>query len=1327
MLKKAIAISMVTIMTLSTLPGMMANASPPPASVDVSQPDLKAVYNKQDIASAVPIMKSTVSRDNNNVVTLNWDAVPGAVGYNIYDATFKSQQTSAPFKNTYNAPVKLTETPVTSNTYVNGALDGGTNGLVHRLTIKAVAGDGTEFSTATEQIGILAYPNTPYGTRLTSLQGKTLKLPVSDFTNNMEFVGLNIRDDKWQYWCYSALEDPNNPGKIHLFLTRIPAAGDFGATWRTKSEIVHMVGDSYEGPFTEIGVVRTNGKMADPAFTSAHNSRIKYIDGKYVLLYIELRNPIAPETAPPQSIVMETVDPRDLPDGHLPTIPNDESYWTPVTGVNGVADGVVIKSDLAKKKVNNPDILKTQSGTYNIMYKSDTPGGGDLIYKATSNNLTGPYTPTIDSITGNPAAIANQYYLNPSYNTEDHQLFEWKHKYFMLNYDLYSKYTSNEGGTYPGVLWVSRDGEKFDASDAYIAEGVLSDYVKKPSGALSCYGGDSGGTTRMERPYLIFDKNGTPIYFTGTNAWNYDGDENGGTSNVPGLANDNLFRIKPLPMHNIKVSSSANTNGRVTVTKVEGNATRTSTEKGEQYDDVYFTVSPDENYMLKSGTLIATAIDSIGTSINVKIESLGGGQYRLIMPPGDVTITAIFRSALPANISGVNVTQSGTVLQGGTAQFAAEVIGTGGFDGGVTWAVSGNASTYTTINSSGLLTLSPYETASQLTVKATSVDDTTKNGSMTIDIVKNVAVMDSNMTNAVVTASSYFDNNAANYAYPRNVNDGATAYAALTSIAPPAGSSYATTKPAGSDSPSNTYYAGTGAANLMWQPASSPRDTSPWLQFTFNTAQTFNTIISFEGAAHNGDGYLKAYDLQTSTDGANWTTVQQIEYPTPSTLKKIVTLNVPITSKYVRLANITSASATTNFWVLTEIQMFNMPLAPELTVPADITVEATGERTSVNLGKAISPVEAVITNDAPIDFPLGKTVVTWTATNAQGISITKTQSINVVDTKPPVITGSPTSQPNINGWYNQDVTVHFAVYDSGSGIALVTPDTLVSSEGSNQSVTGIAEDRAGNQANTVVGNIHIDKTKPNTSSILSPSAPDGANGWYVHPVTLGLAATDNLAGVAQIAYSLDDGLTWLPYTEPVTITQDGRYTISYRSTDYAGNEEQSKTVSFNLDSTAPVITVMSPIEGSNYLNSGELTPQFMTVDSASGMDDSKTMISLNNKPLQQGEKLSLYTLPLGLNQLNISSGDTAGNTQVVTLTFFTYANIDSLSTLVTRFADMNWIDNAGIATSLKNKLSQGNLEAFINELEAQSGKHITTEASTFLLRDAKAILLSSNP
>ena len=83
---------------------------------------------------------------------------------------------------------------------------------------------------------------------------------------------------------------------------------------------------------------------------------------------------------------------------------------------------------------------------------------------------------------------------------------------------------------------------------------------------------------------------------------------------------------------------------------------------------------------------------------------------------------------------------------------------------------------------------------------------------------------------------------------------------------------------------------------------------------------------------------------------------------------------------------------------------------PEIVAPSDVTVEATGiSNTVVEIGEAtIYDIIQVytITSDSPDTFPLGETVITWTATDSSGNSATATQTVTVVDTTAPGITAA---------------------------------------------------------------------------------------------------------------------------------------------------------------------------------------------------------------------------------------------------------------------------------------------------------------------------------
>lgn len=75
-----------------------------------------------------------------------------------------------------------------------------------------------------------------------------------------------------------------------------------------------------------------------------------------------------------------------------------------------------------------------------------------------------------------------------------------------------------------------------------------------------------------------------------------------------------------------------------------------------------------------------------------------------------------------------------TVAKGDSLQLSAAVVATGFASKGVTWSVTGAADAGTTISPSGLLYVNPNETATSITVTATSIYDSAKTGTSTITV-----------------------------------------------------------------------------------------------------------------------------------------------------------------------------------------------------------------------------------------------------------------------------------------------------------------------------------------------------------------------------------------------------------------------------------------------------------------------------------------------------------------------------------------------------------------------------------------------------------------
>ena len=94
----------------------------------------------------------------------------------------------------------------------------------------------------------------------------------------------------------------------------------------------------------------------------------------------------------------------------------------------------------------------------------------------------------------------------------------------------------------------------------------------------------------------------------------------------------------------------------------------------------------------------------------------------------------LFTTNTPA-ITSVTVSPStATVVKGNSSQFTAAVVNTGFAPKEVIWTVEGGADAGTVISNTGLLSVSPNETATSLTVKATSSFDSTKSSSAAVTV-----------------------------------------------------------------------------------------------------------------------------------------------------------------------------------------------------------------------------------------------------------------------------------------------------------------------------------------------------------------------------------------------------------------------------------------------------------------------------------------------------------------------------------------------------------------------------------------------------------------
>jgi len=269
----------------------------------------------------------------------------------------------------------------------------------------------------------------------------------------------------------------------------------------------------------------------------------------------------------------------------------------------------------------------------------------------------------------------------------------------------------------------------------------------------------------------------------------------------------------------------------------------------------------------------------------------------------------------------------------------------------------------------------------------------------------------------------------------------------------------------------------------------------------------------------------------------------------------------------------------------------------------------------------------------------------------------------------------------------------------------------------------------------------------------SPALPDGNNvmGLIINGKAVDFNDANKYYNVSTVNYLAagscnfnDSGVSLWPLDQ---IVHDTQYYVRDATIDYiTAMGTVSPAIEGRLlfgDTVAPVITIESP-KAEAYLHPDFLTLKFSAVDGPNGTTPSfaapsgvKTLVAdLDGTPVTNDQVIDLYTLSLGDHTLMVTAVDFYGNTATQSVTFSVMATPDSLAAGVKRLFEEGKIDNAGIADSLLQKLdavqaalARGNtkaamnvLTAFINEVNAQSGKHITPEAAMLLVTDAQWII-----
>lgn len=202
-----------------------------------------------------------------------------------------------------------------------------------------------------------------------------------------------------------------------------------------------------------------------------------------------------------------------------------------------------------------------------------------------------------------------------------------------------------------------------------------------------------------------------------------------------------------------------------------------------------------------------------------------------------------------------------------------------------------------------------------------------------------------------------------------------------------------------------------------------------------------------------------------------------------------------------------------------------------------------------------------------------------------------------------------------------------------NGVVIVAPNDLnqniaevdkpLTLLGSNEIDVQVRGAPGGTMTVDIVG---VDNDPPTITAAASPAA--NAAGWNNTNVTVTFTCADALSGIASCSPAA------------LVSTEAANQIISGTATDNAGNTATAQ-VSLNIDKTAPVLAVASPVDGATVA-----TPTLQFSGSVSDALSGVASVSCNGTAalIQAGSFSCSVSLIAGPNSITVSATDVAGNT-----------------------------------------------------------------------------------
>lgn len=305
------------------------------------------------------------------------------------------------------------------------------------------------------------------------------------------------------------------------------------------------------------------------------------------------------------------------------------------------------------------------------------------------------------------------------------------------------------------------------------------------------------------------------------------------------------------------------------------------------------------------------------------------------------------------------------------------------------------------------------------------------------------------------------------------------------------------------------------------------------------------------------------------------------------------------------------------------------PVRPLDTVQADADTVTSGPQNTVNLGNVLPG--AVLTREVGFNLvcagkqhvDAGQSVTFAYAVSSSSVpagSLTATSaSTGPIPAAWPDDTtgggstncGSPPPAP-ITTTTRSTVTLTAPTVPGAYTYAVVYAPALTAGNNNATAISGA--NPAATFTLTVVPLTPADVVPPVTTVALTPGSPDGLNNWYRSAVAAQVSSADNAggSGVAETRCVLDPAGVPLLFDDLPAgcaftgtgsgVSLDGVHTLYAASRDAAGNKEAVTSRSFNLDRTAPTITLTGQTAANEAgWNNTDVTLTWGCTDAVSGV------------------------------------------------------------------------------------------------------------------------------